>query len=326
LLVASFRNVIGCFGLRRNKNLEQSREQSVQPVSRRNFLKRGSAALAAATAWSAAPSMANALGLPIGLQLYSVREQLPKDFDGTLKQIGGLGYREVEAAGFFGHSAGDVKQAMKAAGLNCVSAHYPLAQLQADKLDVVISYGKELGLKYIVCSSPMLKDPSRTKAGSSTMDAMTLDDWRWNAEQFNLLGAKVKAAGMQFGYHNHVAEFHPENGTIPYNELLRLTDPSNVTMEMDCGWVIVGGGNPVDYLSRYPTRISMLHVKDFKMSAPGSEPVSTEMGRGSIDYMPIFKAAKAAHIRHYFIEQEQFTIPPMEALKIDADYMRAMKV
>ena len=301
----------------------------MQPASRRDFLKRGSAALAAATAWSAAPSLiAEALGLPIGLQLYSVREQRPKNFDGTLKQIGGLGYREVEAAGFFGHSASDVKLAMKAAGLNCVSAHYPLAQLQAGKLDAVISYGKELGLKYIVCSSPMLKDPSRVKAGnfSSAMDAMTLDDWRWNAEQFNQLGTKVKAAGMQFGYHNHVAEFHPENGTIPYNELLRLTDPAKVTMEMDCGWVIVGGQNPVTYLKRYPARISMLHVKDFKMGAPGSEPVSTELGRGTIDYVPIFKAAKAAHIKHYFIEQEQFAIPPMEALKVDAAYMRALKV
>lgn len=303
----------------------------MQPVTRRDFLKSGSAALAAATAWSVAPSlMADALGLPIGLQLYSVREQLPKDFDGTLKQIGGLGYREVEAAGYFGHSASDVKQAMKAAGLNCVSGHYPLAQLQPDKLDTVVAYAKELGLQYIICSSPMLKDSTRLKAGNlrNSMDAMTLDDWRWNAEQFNQLGTKVKAEGMQFGYHNHIAEFHPENGTIPYDELMRLTDPSKVTMEMDCGWVIVGGQNPVDYLTKYPTRISMLHVKEFKLGAPGSkeEPVSTEMGRGSIDYLPIFKAAKAAHIRHYFIEQEQFSIPPMEALKIDADYMRALKV
>src|SRR3954447_17823803 len=155
-------------------------------------MKGGTAALASATVWGAAPSvMANALGLPIGLQLYSVREQLPKDFDGTLKQIGGLGYREVEAAGFFGHSASDVKQAMKAAGLNCVSAHYPLAQLQADKLDSVIQFAKELGLQYIICSSPMLKDSSRVKTGNfrNSMEAMTLDDWRWNAEQFNQLGA-----------------------------------------------------------------------------------------------------------------------------------------
>jgi sugar phosphate isomerase/epimerase len=303
----------------------------VKPVSRRQFLKSGSTALAAAAVSGIAPSlMGEALGLPIGLQLYSVREQLPTDFDGTLKQIGSLGYREVEAAGYFGHSAADVKQAMKAAGLNCVSGHYPLAQLQPEKLDSVISYAKELGLQYIVCSSPMLKDPSRVKAGSFShaMDAMTLDDWRWNAEQFNQLGTKVKAAGMQFGYHNHVAEFHPEDGVLPYDELLRLTDPSKVTMEMDCGWVVVAGQDPVDYLHRYPNRISMLHVKEFKFGASGSkeEPVATEMGRGSIDYIPILKAAKAAHIRHYFIEQEQFTIPPMEALKMDADYMRAVKV
>lgn len=303
----------------------------MQVVSRRNFLKVGSAAITGATVWSVAPfMMADALGLPIGLQLYSVREQLPKDFDGTLNQIGAIGYREVEAAGFFGHSASDVKQAMKAANLNCVSAHYPMAQLQPQQLDGVIRFGKELGLQYIICSSPMRKDPSRVSAGNlhSPVEAMTLDDWRWNAEQFNQLGTKVKAEGMQFGYHNHIMEFHPENGTVPYDELLRLTDPAKVTMEMDCGWVIVGGKNPVDYLTRYPTRISMLHVKDFKLGASGTnaEPVSTEMGRGSINYMEIFKAAKLAHIRHYFIEQEQFDIAPMEALKIDADYMRALKV
>jgi len=92
---------------------------------------------------------------------------------------------------------------------------------------------------------------------------------------------------------------------------------------------VVGGKNPVDYLARYPTRFSMLHVKEFKMSGwtPGAEPPpSTEMGRGSIDYHPIFEAAKKTHIEHAFVEQEEFDMPPMEALKIDADYMRALTV
>jgi sugar phosphate isomerase/epimerase len=300
-------------------------------ISRRTFLKTASASAACAAVWSSAPRlMANPLALPIGLQLYSVRDLLPKDYEGTLRQLGALGYREVEAAGFFGHTPSEVKQAMDHAGLNCVSAHYPLKDL-LPKVDEVIQFGKDLGLKYIVCASPWLKDPSRVKDPGSraARDAMTLDDWRWNADQFNRIGERVNAAGIRFAYHNHTAEFREEKGVVFYDELMRLTDPAKVRFEMDCGWVVVGGKNPADYLRRYPERISMLHVKEFNLNGwkPGSEtPPSTEMGRGSIDYRPIFEAAKKAHIDHAFVEQEEFDLPPMEALKIDADYMRALTV
>jgi sugar phosphate isomerase/epimerase len=303
-------------------------------VSRRTFLetavKTASAAACAAVWTGASRLMANPLGLPIGLQLYSVRDLLPKDYEGTLRQLGALGYREVEAAGFFGHTPAQVKQAMDQAGLTCVSAHYPLRDL-LPKVDETIQFGKDLGLRYIVCASPWLKDPSRVKDPGSraARDAMTLDDWRWNAEQFNRIGEHVNAAGIRFAYHNHTAEFRSENGVVFYDELMKATDPAKVTFEMDCGWVVVGGKNPVDYLTRYPTRISMLHVKEFKMSGwtPGSEPPpSTEMGRGSIDYRPIFEAAKKARIEHAFVEQEEFDMQPMDALKIDADYMRALTV
>ena len=300
-------------------------------ISRRAFLKTASASAACAAVWSGARQlMANPLGLPIGLQLYSVRELLPKDYDGTLRQLGALGYREVEAAGFFGHTPGEVKQAMDHAGLNCVSAHYPLRDL-LPKVNEVIQFGKDLGLRYIVCASPWLKDPSRVKDPGSraARDAMTLEDWRWNAEQFNRIGELVNAAGIRFAYHNHTAEFSSENGVVFYDELLRTTDPTKVTMEIDCGWVVVGGKNPADFLTRYPTRFSMLHVKDFKMNiaaANSDPPHSTEMGRGTIDYRPIFEAAKKSRIEHAFVEQEEFDMTPMEALKIDADYMRALTV
>jgi len=301
-------------------------------ISRRNFLKTASASVAVAAACADAPwLMANPLGLPLGLQLYSVRELLPKDYEGTLRQLSAIGYREVEAAGFFGRSASDVKQTMEQAELHCVSAHYGYADL-APHLEDVIEYGKALGLEYIICASPGLPEGSRAKSADNKVnrEAMTLDDWRWNAEQFNKMGERVNAAGIKFGYHNHTAEFRSANGVVMYDELLRLTDPAKVTMEMDCGWVIVGGKNPVDYLKRYPTRISMLHVKDFKLSgAPGSDtapPPSAELGQGSIDYRPIFVAAKKANIKHAFIEQEQFDMPPMDALKIDADYMKALTV
>jgi sugar phosphate isomerase/epimerase len=300
-------------------------------TSRRNFLKTASASVALAACADAPWLMANPLGLPLGLQLYSVRDLLPKDYEGTLRQLSAMGYREVEAAGFFGRSAREVKQAMDQTGLHCVSAHYSYADL-APHLDEAIQFGKALGLEYIICASPGLPQGSTANSANARVarEAMTLDDWRWNAEQFNRMGESVNAAGIKFGYHNHTAEFRAVNGVVIYDELMRLPDPTKVIMEMDCGWVIVGGKNPVDYLKRYPTRISMLHVKDFKLSGvPGSDtepPPSAELGRGSIAYRPIFVAAKKADIKHAFVEQEQYDMPSMEALKIDAEYMKALTV
>jgi len=298
-------------------------------ISRRTFLKTASASVAGAVALKSAPGlMANALGLPLGLQLYSVRDVLPKDYEGTLRKLAALGYREVEAAGFFNHTALEVKEAMNHAGLRCLSSHYPLKDL-LPKLEETIQYGKDLGLQYMVCSSPWFKDPSRMKDPGSraARESMTLDDWKWNAEQFNHVGERVKTAGMSFAYHNHTPEFRSENGVMFYDELLRSTDAAKVSMELDCGWAAVAGQDPADLLKRYADRIVMLHVKDFKLTpatTPATAPSSTEMGHGTIDYHPIFAAAKKANIKHAFVEQEEFDMPQMEALKIDADYMRAI--
>jgi sugar phosphate isomerase/epimerase len=270
--------------------------------------------------------------VPLGLQLYSVRELLPKDYEGTLKQLGAIGFREVESAGYYNHSAAQVKQAMSDAGLHLVSAHYGSDDLH-QKLDEIIAFNKELGVSYIICSFPGFKDPSRVKGltPKQRSSAFNLQDWRWNAEQFNTIGTKVSAAGMKFGYHNHTMEFHKTDGVVPYDELLRLTDPAHVTMEMDCGWVTVGGANPVEYLKKYPTRISMLHVKDFKNITPESSienvPTIVELGQGTIDYRPIFQqAGKSGVVKHCFVEQEGYNVPPMEGLKIDADYMHKLGI
>jgi sugar phosphate isomerase/epimerase len=300
-------------------------------ISRRTFLKTASTSAVGAALLARVPKLkADPLGLPLGLQLYSVRDLLPKDYQGTLRQLAAIGYREVEAAGFFGRGPSEVKQAMDDAGLRCVSAHYSLKDL-LPQVEETVQYGKDLGLQFIVCASPWFKDPSRVKdAGSrAAREAMTLDDWRWNADQFNRIGDRINTAGMRFAYHNHTPEFRSENGVVFYDELLRLTDPAKVTMELDCGWCVVAGKNPADYLTRDPARFSMLHVKDFKMTArvtPANPPPSTELGRGAINYHPIFEAAKKASIKHVFVEQEQFDMPPMEALRIDAAYMQALKV
>ena len=306
--------------------------------SRRDFLRTavaGTAALAVLSDWR---GIANPLGLPIGLQLYTVREQLQKDFDGTLKKVAAAGYQEVEMAGFYNRSAGEVKKSLEAAGLSCPSAHYPLVELMTG-LDAKIGYAKNLGLHYMICAFPWVADPSRFKgAGSSPLaqamalaNGLTLDDWKWNAEQFNKIGEQTRKAGIQFGYHNHDLEFKEFNGVMAYDEILGHTDPELVTLELDCGWMKVAGHDPAACLRTYPTRYSMLHVKDERnLSQPTTSLLgasATELGRGKIDYRPIFEAAKGAHIAHYFVEQEAFPdVPPFEAIKIDCDYLRNLHV
>ena len=308
--------------------------------SRRNFLRTtaaGAAALAALGDWPPI-GKANPLGLPIGLQLYTVREQLQKDFDGTLKKVAAAGYQEVEMAGFYNRTAAQVRESLRAAGLSCPSAHWPLMELMKG-LDTTIAYAKDLGLQYMICAFPWVADPSRFKTASNNpmaramafANGLTLDDWKWNAEQFNKIGEQTQKAGIQFGYHNHDVEFKHFNGVMGYDEILRHTDPELVTLELDCGWMEVAGHSPAAYLCKYPTRYSMLHVKDeLNLSKPTTSLAgasATELGRGKIDYKPIFEAAKLAHIKHYFVEQEAFPdAPPFEAIKIDCDFLRNFKV
>jgi sugar phosphate isomerase/epimerase len=281
-------------------------------TSRRTFLKAtgafGAAACAGVDRLSAAP-----LKLPIGLQLYSVRDLLPKDFDGTLAQLRAAGYTEVEAAGYYGRTAGEFRKAMDRAGLRCVSTHHPLGVLLKQQ-DELIEYGHALGLDYMICSSSMRRDPA-------AKGPMTLDDWHWTAGELNRIGEKAKAAGMIFGYHNHGPEFGSEGGVVFYDELLRLTDPKLVVFELDCGWISAAGHNPVGYLSKTPERFPLLHVKDMVKGANGAFH-STVMGRGTVDYRPILRAATG--LKHYFIEQEEFDIDTVEAIRLDADYMRKL--
>jgi sugar phosphate isomerase/epimerase len=278
--------------------------------SRRTFLK-ATGAVAAAACVGAGRLSAAPLSQPVGLQLYSVRELLPKDFDGTLHQLSAAGYKEVEAAGYYNKTAKEFRQSMDQAGLRCVSTHHPLGVLRP-QLDKLIEYGHALGLDYMICSSSSRRDPA-------AKGPLTLDDWRWVAGEFNRIGEKVKAAGMTFGYHNHIPEFGTEGGVVFYDELLKQTDPKLVSFEMDCGWVMAAGHDPVAYLSKTPERFPLLHVKDMAKGANGKYN-SVIMGKGELDYHPVLRAATG--LKHYFIEQEEFTGPIMDALRQDAEYMR----
>src|ERR1035441_513631 len=204
-------------GMRRPKPSRAERQPAKEDrqmnfTSRRSFLKT-TGAITVAACGGVGRLAAAPLRLPVGLQLYSVRDLLPKDFDGTLGKVREAGYTEVEAAGYYDRTAADFRKAMTQAGLRCVSTHHPMAVLRP-RLDELIEYDHQLGLEYIVCPSPVRRDPG-------AKGALNLDDWRWVAGELSRIGEKVKAAGMAFGYHNHGPEFGTEGGAVFYDELLR---------------------------------------------------------------------------------------------------------
>ncbi len=298
-------------------------------TTRRTFLKSS----LAAGAWTAAIPAARALApaarpYPIGLQLFTVRSQLPKDFSGTLRKIAAIGYTEVEAAGFFGHPATAVRRMMAEAGLKCVSAHYSLADL-VKTTPAIVDYARTLGLSYVVCSSPWSPNPAHlvnypggTWAG--LQNAMTLEDWKWSADQLQRLGRQFRKAGIQLAYHTHTMGFQKHRGTTGFEVLMRRTSLEMLALEMDCGWAVAAGQDPVKLLHRYPKRMQMLHFKDMKKMPPGTPPwkyIPTELGRGTINYKPIFEAALHTSVKHIFVEQDDIDVPIWDALRIDYRYM-----
>jgi sugar phosphate isomerase/epimerase len=297
----------------------------MRSISRRGFLATGAAAIGGISAIAR-----RAASDPIGLQLYTVREQAGKDFEGTLKKVAEIGYQEVELYSFFDRKAAEVRRLLEDAGLRCVSAHYGVPALR-DDLAVKIDYAKELGLQFMICPFPGFADPSRARGGSASTEALTLDDWKWNADLFNKVGEEAKRAGLRFGYHNHHIEFREFGGVTAFDELLRRTDPGLVTIELDCGWVKVAGLDPAEFIAKHASRVGLLHVKDVKA---GPEPSTrfgppvpfAEVGRGSIDWRKVFEAAKKAGVRRYYVEQDTTERPPLEAIKISRDYLHDLKL
>ena len=297
----------------------------MRPVTRRTFIG-GAAAVAAVS--STKFSFGMPLGLVPGIQLYSVRQQMAQDFEGTLAVVREAGYLEVESAALPKKSAAEIRKALDQAGLKCVSSHRSFVDVTRD-LDATTEFEKTIGVSYIICPGPGRKTPpvSGEKPGP-----LTIDDWKYNAEEFNKTGEKLKETGITFGYHNHWVEFKPVDGRLPYEELLTLCDPDKMSFEMDCGWVKVAGQDPVALMKKYPHRFSMLHVKDFHLPqnisfATHEEAKVTELGRGSIDYRPIFaQAAESQKITHAFVEQEEFDMPWKESLRVDADYLKNLTI
>ena len=281
---------------------------------------------------------AEPLNRPVGLQLYTMGEQLGADFNGTLKKIADIGYKEVELADAYKKPASEIRSAFSNAGLTCRSAHmFDFSKTPAQFMDFV----QEVGAKYVITSfNPPPSAMESFKSGKPDMKAflkaledMTLDDYKRSADTCNALGEEAKKHGLQYAYHNHNLEFKKLGGSTAYDLLLSSTDPELVKMELDCGWMAAAGYDPVAYLNKYPKRYRLLHIKAFKAGPPSlslgeaERPSPTELGRGGIDYKPVFAAAKKTEVEQYYVEQEPpFTeMPALEAIKVNYEFLHNLK-
>src|SRR5260370_12702215 len=283
---------------------ETMRMQSNMKISRRRFFPLAGGVLAA-TAFSR--QMRGAQGIPVGIQLYMVNADLTKDPAGTLKKLAEIGYSEVETAGFGKLSAAQFRDLLRDAGLRAPSAHLGFGTEDTGKL---LDDAKTLGVEYVVSSMLPPKDEGMPACFMS-LNRLSADDFRHIAANANEIGQKAKAIGLKYAYHNHNFEFRDMgDGKTGYDILLDETDPSVVKFETDCGWMKVGGKDPIEYLKRHGNRIAMLHAKDFKnITKPVTalfspdRPIPTELGRGSVDLKPIVDAGLKAGVKHIFVVQ-----------------------
>lgn len=289
-------------------------------LSRRRFLA-GWAGLIAA----AGHARADLLGRPIGLQLYTVSDAIGRDFEGTLKTVAAIGYRAVEGSlNLAGRDAKALKAVYDGLGLAWRSAHCGGEELRGG-LAGTIETAHAIGLDYLVCAFPQI--PASMK---DVMAGITLDDWKANAALFNRIGEQARTAGVAFAYHNHNIDFRQYGGVSGYDVLLANTDPELVKLELDCGWMVSAGLDPVDYFGRYPERYVMLHLKDLKrdhIPNTGLKMASAEVGQGIIDWKRLLAAAARTSVRGLYVEQEPpFAASPLESVRASFDYLNALRL
>ena len=288
-------------------------------MNRRTFLEilTAAAVLPRHLSWAAAEHQIE----KIGLQLYTVRDQMKADFDGTIAKVASIGYKEVEFAGYFGRTPEQVRAVIDRNGLTSPSCHVEYAVL-SDKWPSVIESSKVIGQSYIVC--PWIPEEIRKQP----------DGWKRAIDTFNHAGEISKKSGIQFAYHNHWFEFLPVNGKLPYDMLLEQCDPDLVKMELDLCWITVAGADPLTYFNRYPGRFPLVHVKDMKklpkVSASGGQDFGdslkdmTAVGSGIIDWKRIFGQSEKAGIKHYIVEHDK-PEAPFASIKISYDYLSKLR-
>ena len=281
-------------------------------MNRRLFLNRlsqGTAALCLSRTGLPAFGLSPAKLKTVGMQLYTVRRELEKDFEGTLARVAALGYREVEFAGYFGRAPKEVRAALARHELASPAAHFQFADGRGD-LQTMIAAAHVIGQRYLLL------------AWIPPEERRSLDDYKRLADFCNRTGERLRRAGLQFAYHNHDFEFAPLEGRVPYDLLLDRTDARLVKMELDLYWINKGGAKPLDYFERHPGRFHLLHVKDMD-ATPRRH--FTEVGRGVIDFKSVFARARRAGVRHYFVEQDETPGSPFDSLKVSIDYLRKLE-
>ncbi len=260
----------------------------------------------------------------LGVQLYTVRSLLEKDFDGTLAAVAAIGFTEVEFAGYFKQTPQQVRDSLKRHKLTAPSAHISYDNLTGDAWARVIDDARTIGHRYLVnawVDESIRKQP---------------DAWKRIAETYNRAGDISKRAGIQFAYHNHHFEFAPRAdaaGKLPYDILLESCDPALVKMEMDLCWITAAGKDPLEYFRRYPGRFPMVHVKGLRKIPEGGAaspidrvlPDITDVGHEDVvDWKRIFAEARTAGIEHYFVEHDQ-PKQPLESLKASRGYLTRLQ-
>jgi sugar phosphate isomerase/epimerase len=283
-------------------------------ITRRDFLA-AVGAMAATAACRSKPAAATTVHItrtvgPIGIQLYTVRAQMRADMPGTIAKIAGMGFKKVEFAGYFGRSPKEVRAMLDANGLTSPSTHIGFDAMKAN-WDKTFDDALEIGQKFLTVPSP----PNGTAA--------TVAAWQKVADDFNAAGERASARGLTLGYHNHYTEFNVVDGTSPFEILCTRTDPRYVSIQMDVCWAVRGGADPSAWIARYPTRFSMLHIKD--MTA-GPEFKQVELGQGSIDFAKVLRTdfdLKRA-VQHVFVEHDQ-PADPMLFAKNAYDYLSKLE-
>lgn len=284
-------------------------------ITRRIFLINTSLA---ATAVCAVPSLAFTMDRKeIGLQLYTLREELGKDVKTTLKKVANAGFTAVETYGFsikdqfWGLSPIELKKILDQNGLKAVSGHYNLGSFLAD--------GNTTELKAAIEAATILKSEYLTIPWIDEPLRRNIKDYKVIATRLNEAAKMCQKAGLKLAYHNHDFEFQKHDGVTGYEILLKETDKDLVYFELDLYWVVRSGNDPLKLFKENPGRFKMWHVKDMDKTNPA---LNTEVGSGSIDFKTIFKEAKQSGMKHFFVEQENNYNPnAFDSIKVSCNFI-----
>ncbi len=266
-------------------------------ITRREFGKTMAAASAVLSFGSF--SRATEEPLPIGIQLYTVRDLTRENFKDTLKRVADIGYPAFEFAGYGGMQAKELKTFLDELGVQACGTHEGFNSISEDT-EAVIEFNKAIGNKYIVCPSM----PHLVRKGSAEM----VKDF---ANDLNVVGYKLKKAGMQLCYHNHSFEFEKRDGKTIFDLIFENSEPDLVQVEIDLAWAVQGGADPVKIMDKYPTRVPLLHVKDIN-----KEGKLVPVGEGVVPFKKIFRKAKEIGVDWYIVEQDRSERPILEAIEI----------